>query len=65
MSKRGYRLRIITRLGEMCTPVPLQVQDSDNTKLEVHGLFKKRLKRKDKKRGASVRLWVQENDEPK
>ena len=44
---------------------PLQVQDCDNTKLEVHGLFKKRLKRQDKERGASVPLWMQENDEPK
>ena len=30
--------------------MPLQVQDSDNTKLEVHGLFKKRLKHSDKTR---------------
>ena len=44
---------------------PLQVQDCENTKLEVHGLFKKRLKRQDKERGASVPLWMQENDEPK
>ena len=41
MSEKGLRLRIVTRLGERCTAVPLQVQDSDNTKLEVHGLFKK------------------------
>ena len=65
VSEKGLRLRIVTRLGERCTAVPLQVQDSDNTKLEVHGLFKKRLKRQDKGRGASVPLWMQENDEPK
>ena len=65
VSEKGLRLRIVTRLGERCTAVPLQVQDSDNTKLEVHGLFKKRLKRQDKERGASVPLWMQENDEPK
>ena len=35
------KVKIITRLGERCTPVPLQVQDNDNSKLEVHGLFKK------------------------
>ena len=45
--------------------MPLQVQESDNTKLEVHGLFNKRLKRQDKERGASVPLWMQENEESK
>ena len=27
----------LVRLGERCIAVPLQVQDSDKTKLEVHG----------------------------
>ena len=45
--------------------MPLQMQESDNTKLEVHGLFRKRLKRQDKERGASVPLWMQENEESK
>ena len=35
MSEHGLRLRIVTRLGERCTAVPLQVQGSDKTKLEV------------------------------
>ena len=43
MSKCGKRLRIVTRLGERCTSVPLQVHGSDKTKLEVHG---------------SVRAWL-------
>ena len=30
-------LRTVTRLGERCTAVPLQVHGSDKTKLEVHG----------------------------
>ena len=37
MSEQGLRLQIVTRLGERCTAVPLQVQDNDKTKLEVHG----------------------------
>ena len=37
VSEQGLRLRIVTRLGERCTAVPLQVQGSDKTKLEVHG----------------------------
>ena len=31
------RLALVTRLGERCTPVPMRVQGSDETKLEVHG----------------------------
>ena len=44
MSEHGKRLRIVTRLGERCTAVPLQVQDIDKTKLEVHGSVRERLK---------------------
>ena len=36
MSEYNEGLRIFTRLGERCTAVPLQVQGSDKTKLEVH-----------------------------
>ena len=43
MSGHSKWLRIVTRLGERCIAVPLQVQDSDKTKLEVHG---------------SVRAWL-------
>ena len=44
MSEQGLRLRIVTRLGKRCTAVPLQVQDSDKTKLEVHGSVTARIK---------------------
>ena len=37
MSEYSEGLRIVTRLGERCTAVPLQVQGSDKTKLELHG----------------------------
>ena len=37
-------LRIVTRLGERCTAMPLQVQGIDKTKLEVHGSVRARLK---------------------
>ena len=37
MSEHRLRLRIVTRLGEKCTVVQLQVQGSDKMKLEVHG----------------------------
>ena len=37
MSEYREGLRIVTRLGERCTAVPLQVLGSDKTKLEVHG----------------------------
>ena len=37
MSEYSKGLRIVTRLGERCTAVPLQVLGSDKTKLEVHG----------------------------
>ena len=43
MSEYSEGLRIVTRLGERCTAVPLQVQGSDKTKLEGHG---------------SVRAWL-------
>ena len=35
MSEHGYRLRIVTGLGERCTAVPLQVQGSVRTWLKV------------------------------
>ena len=35
MSEYSEGLRIVTSLGERCTAVPLQVQESDKTKLEV------------------------------
>ena len=44
MSEHGSGLRIVTRLGKRCTAVPLQVQGSDKTKLEVHGSVIARLK---------------------
>ena len=44
MSEQGLRLRIVTRLGERCTAVPLQVQGSDKTKLEVHGSVRAQLR---------------------
>ena len=37
-------LRIVTRLDERCTAVPLQVQGSDKTILEVHGSVRARLR---------------------
>ena len=37
MSEYSHWLRIVTRLGERCTIVPLQVLGSDKTKLEMHG----------------------------
>ena len=37
-------LRIVTRLDERCTAVPLQVQGNDKTKLEVHGSVREWLK---------------------
>ena len=40
MSEHGLRLRIVTRLGERCTAVPLQVQGSDKTKLQVRSSVK-------------------------
>ena len=44
MSEQGLKLRIVTRLGEMCTAVPLQVQDSDKTKLELQGSVRAQLR---------------------
>ena len=53
LSEQGLRLRIVTRLHERCTAVllqvrciavPLQVQERDKTKLEVHGSVRSRLK---------------------
>ena len=44
VSEQGLRLRIVTRLGERCTSMPLQVQGSDKTKLEVHGSVREQLR---------------------
>ena len=44
MSEQGKRLRIVTRLGERCIALPLQVHGSDKTKLEVHGSVTARFK---------------------
>ena len=44
MPQHTKGLRIVTRLGERCITVPLQVQDSDKTKLEVHGSVKAQLR---------------------
>ena len=35
MSEQILRLRIVTRLGDRCTAVTLQVQGSDKTKFKV------------------------------
>ena len=37
-------LRIVTRLDERCTAVPLQVQGNDKTKLEGHGSVRAQLR---------------------
>ena len=37
MSEYSEGLRMVTKLGERCTALPLQVLGSDKTKLEVHG----------------------------
>ena len=37
MSENSEGLRMVTRLGERCTALPLQVLGSVKTKLEVHG----------------------------
>ena len=52
MSEHGKGLRIVTKLGERCTAVSLQVQDSDKTKLEVHGNVRARLRVKN-----SYKIW--------
>ena len=44
VSEYGIRLRIVTRLGNRCTAMSLQVQGSDKTKLEVHGSVRARLR---------------------
>ena len=44
MSEQGLRLRIITRLGERCTAVPIQGQGSDKTKLKVHDSVRAQLR---------------------
>ena len=44
MSEQDLRLQIVTRLGKRCIAVPLQVQDSDRTKLEVHGSVRTQLR---------------------
>ena len=46
MSEYSEGLIIVTRLGDRCTAVPLQVQDSDKTKLEVHGSVRVQLRAK-------------------
>ena len=38
MSEQGYRLQIVTRLGERCIAVPLQVKDSDKQSLRCMAL---------------------------
>ena len=43
-SVRAEMLRKVTKLDERCTAVPLQVQGSDKTMLEVHGSVTVRLK---------------------
>ena len=43
-SEYSEGLRMVTRLGERCTAVPLQVQGSDKRTLEVHGSVRARLK---------------------
>ena len=37
MSEHSQGLKIVTRLDDRCTAVPLQVQDNDKSKSEVHG----------------------------
>ena len=44
MSEHSYGLRIVRILDDRCTAVPLQVQDNDKTKLEVHGGVRARFK---------------------
>ena len=44
MSEQGLRLQIVTRLGKRCTAMPLQVQGSDKTKLEVHDSVREQLR---------------------
>ena len=46
MSEHSSRLRIVIRLGKRCIAVPLQVQDTDKTKLQVRGSVRARLKAK-------------------
>ena len=46
MSEHSQGLRIVKRLDERCTAVPLQVQGSDKTKLEVNGSVRALLKAK-------------------
>ena len=44
LSEYSEGLQIVTRLGERCIAVPLRVQGSDKTKLEVHGIVRARFK---------------------
>ena len=46
VSEHSEGLRIVTRSGKRCTAVPLQVQGSDKTKLEVHDSVRAWLKAK-------------------
>ena len=43
VSEQYLGLRIVTRLGDRCRTVPLQVQGSDKTKVEVHGSVRAQL----------------------
>ena len=66
MSEHSEGLRIVTRLGEQCIAVPLQVQDSDKSKLEVHGSVRAQLKVKNSyKIRREVPLQVQDSDKTK
>ena len=62
-------LRVVTRLGERCIAVSLQVQGSDKTKLEVHGSVRARLKVMNitrlGERCIAVPLQVQDSDKTK
>ena len=44
MSEHGLRLKIVTKLGERCIALPLQVQDNDKMRLEMHGSVRAQLK---------------------
>ena len=44
MSEHSKGLRIVAILDDRCTAVPLQVQDNDKTKLEVHGSVRAQLR---------------------
>ena len=62
-------LRIVTRLDERCTAVPLQVQDSDKTKFEVRSSVTAQLRVKNSyklgERCTAVPMQVQGSDKMK